>query len=272
MSKFVSNVWKNVKDAHRVTNDPRRWDELLEAPKRHYARSTSTTLGKIAMTALAAWGAGAALGAIGGSSGAAAGGGTGATASEGLIAGASTGAGTGTAGTVATASPAAGTIGQGAVMPNVAGEALTAGIQQGGASSAAGSGFGGAVKSGMSYLGNFAANNPELTAAAFQGVSSAMSPDEIDLMREQEDIRNERLARQNQNIEGVGGIDIGIGPGANQLRDQFGNPVFGPGSGLIQRNIGMKSPVRDKQGNRVDEEDEARVRSGTIQSSRYRSY
>lgn len=58
----------------------------------------------------------------------------------------------------------------------------------------------------LSSIGTYAAQNPLLTSMALQGVAGALSPDEMDMAREQERIRRERWA----NLQDVGDIGLGI--------------------------------------------------------------
>ena len=72
-------------------------------------------------------------------------------------------------------------------------------------------------------------------AMVFSGINAAVSPDEMDIMGERESNIDRRLAMQNENLM-VGGINIGVRPSGEVLKDSLGNPVF-DNQGLINRRL-----------------------------------
>jgi hypothetical protein len=132
--------------------------------------------------------------------------------------------------------------------PAIAGTAANAGIN-----AAAATGAGTAAAEGVTKgiigktmakagdaakaVGTFVKDEPMLAYMGMNALSSALSPDEMDIMREQERLRQERedreRARQERNLD-VAGINIGIKPTGRALTDSSGNPVY-DSNGIINR-------------------------------------
>lgn len=88
-----------------------------------------------------------------------------------------------------------------------------------------------------SKTGSWMKENPMTSYMGFNAVSSALSPDEAELMEEQSRILAERedteRARRERNLA-VAGIDLGISPTGKSLVDLSGNEVY-TNSGMINR-------------------------------------
>lgn len=68
--------------------------------------------------------------------------------------------------------------------------------------------------------GQLASDNPFPTAMGLKAVSSMLTPDESDLM-------DQRARRLRSNFAGIGNVDLGFSPSADQvLRDNQGAPVY----------------------------------------------
>jgi hypothetical protein len=102
----------------------------------------------------------------------------------------------------------------------------------------------GMLKSAMAKTGEIAGNtagwmakNPVPSFMAMNAITAAMSPDEVDLMREQSKILEEREAGERERRErnlSIAGIDIGVKPSGKPLVDMSGNPIFNT-SGMLNR-------------------------------------
>lgn len=228
----MSSLAKGVKKAFR---------SVSKFIKKAWKAVTSSTVGKVALAAAAIYFAWPAIkGAFAGGGGAA-GAGAGVTEST-LLAGgdalaagtAGAGAGAGTATAASTASGLAAPVSSGAGLVN-AGQAANA-FNAAGSAVAAGQAAGGLAK-GAGIIGSFL-KNPIVQQAVVGGIQGAFSPDEIDLMREQERIEKERQRRA---FGGIGDIELGVRPAAPlPRRDNSGGLAynsFAPGAGLIGKNM-----------------------------------
>jgi hypothetical protein len=94
------------------------------------------------------------------------------------------------------------------------------------------------MMSGVSELGTIAKDNPLAAGMLVSGAASAMGPDEIDLMREQERLRQEKededLQRRNENWD-VSGISLPQYQQSNLKFASTGEPIFA--NGIIQRRM-----------------------------------
>lgn len=230
----MSFVAKGVKKAFR---------SVSKFLKKAWTAVTTSDIGKVALAAAAVYMGGQAMGMWGGGGGAGAGAGVGAGATESalltggdaLAAGtAGAGAGAGTATAASTASGLAAPVSTGTGLIN-AGQA--AGAFNAAGSAVAGGQAAGALAKGAGIIGSFL-KNPVVQQAVVGGIQGAFTPDEIDLMREQERIEKERQRRA---FEGVGDISLGVRPAAPlPQRDNTGGLAynsFAPGAGLIGKNM-----------------------------------
>ena len=229
--KMVKGIFKGAK-------------KIVKGAKKVFKKIASSTIGKIVIAAViiytggvlfGAWGSTGPLsgiyGAWGGTAAAGAGAGAGEVAAVGAgevaAGGVAAGETVAAGGAVTSAAPAlapeiittAGISGAGAAPVVEAGAGLAgagAGTQAPGFLASAADLGGAALKS----AGAFAQANPALTYMGLQGLSTALSPSQADLAREQEKIRRERFA----SLEDVGEIDIGIRPGDSTLYDFRNTP------------------------------------------------
>lgn len=242
--------------------------------KKVFKKLTSTTIGKVILVAAAIWLGGAALGAwnsgIGAVDGALVAGGSGAGGAGGLAGGAGEAIGTSAA---ASNAAAAASIPTGAEIITVTAPAATGGggtALAGGVASAAlpgattrptqlpantptpeaastkdmiAHGAQGTETKGLisklmnpvQKLATWGADNPLPAMMLVNGVGSAMSPDAIDLAKEQEE-QDERTRQRWQDNLSVGSIDLGFRPRTDPLQYNNGAPVFDPVTGAISRN------------------------------------
>lgn len=159
MSKVVKGVFKGAK-------------KLLKGVGKAIKKIVKSDLFKVAAAGALIYFGGSALGAWGGGGGA---------ATAGTATGTTTaGAGTATAGTAGTGTAGTAASGAGATTTGAAASAAKTGSVLGKL---------GKVAKGV---GGFVKNNPMASAMIMNAVGSAVSPDEIDIMREQEEIRRNR--------------------------------------------------------------------------------
>lgn len=127
----------------------------------------------------------------------------------------------------------AGIVAGGAQAGAAAGAAMTGATA--GTFAAGSSGLWASAGAALKGAASFAASNPVLTKAALGAVSSATTPDEIDIAREDEKRRNRDIARMNENLQ-VGDINVGFGqqPGIND-QDQQSETYTRP-QGLINKS------------------------------------
>jgi len=183
---------------------------------------------KIVLIAVAIYFGGAMLGLWGGT-GAAGAGGVAAATGGGTTAAGTTAAGTTAAGTTAAGTTAAGTgatLATGTEVSAALTAAPTAGAGAGLATGAdvataltaaapevaAAPSFLSTLGSGASSVGSFVQANPLATAMGFNALSSALSPDELDLLKEQENIRKREfeatLESRRQNLTGFNTLPL----------------------------------------------------------------
>jgi hypothetical protein len=94
------------------------------------------------------------------------------------------------------------------------------------------------MMSGVSEMGTIAKDNPLAAGMLVSGAASAMGPDDIDVMREQERLRQEQededLRRRNENWD-VSGISLPQYQQSNLKFASTGEPIFA--NGIIQRRM-----------------------------------
>jgi len=238
MSKVVKKIGKGVK-------------KVFKGVKKVFKKVIKSKIFKIALAGVAIYFGGVALGMWGGAGGtgaaasaqagihAATGAGAGAGVSTGVAAGTGIHAATGAAG----AAGATGVVG--AALPTVAQTVAPAATQAGVhtatgiAGGAAKTGFLAKTAAGAKTIGSFIEAHPIASSIALNTVAGAFSPDQIDIMREQESLiaeREERDRKQRERNQSVGGIDLGFTPSGAQLTTTSGENVYGPG-GIINRNL-----------------------------------
>ncbi len=152
-----------------------------------------------------------------------------------------------TAGTGATATGAGGTVnvgslgtGAGAAGGAGAGTAATTAAGAGAGAEAAKGLLGramGTVGKAAKEVGGFIQDNPIPSYLGFNAISSALSPDEIELMQAQDRILAEREQSERDRRErnlAVAGINLGVRPNGTPLVDMSGNPVFSS-TGMLNR-------------------------------------
>lgn len=225
MSKIVKGVRRAV-------------GKVFKTVKKTFKAITKSTIGKVALAAAAIYFGGVALGQWGGAGSTAAGAGSG-------VAGATEAATlAGTTGTTAATTTAATTAGAGAAGAGAAGaSAASAGAGLGGAAGGVATEV---AKKGIisSFLGN-----PVVQMAAAGGISSAFSPDAMDIEREREKAENRR---RQMAYGGIENINIGI------------TPTGQGGVGVQQPGINSKAPMKDELGNEIYNPYSSGVRSGII--------
>lgn len=231
--------------------------KLFKGVKKAFKKIVKSDLFKVVLiaaaiytggAALGAWGgaagAGGAAGGVAGAAGSAAGGAAGAGAAtgaatgvagagSGAVAGATTGAATGaTTGAVTGATTGAATgvgSGIGATGGGVAGTTALPEIVM---TETAKKGILSSAMQGAKSVGTFIEANPKASAMMMNAASSAMSPDETEILEEQERIRRERY--QNMVVPG----SVGASASKQPLYYVDGRPVY-DSQGII--NKGMKS-------------------------------
>ena len=216
MSKIIKGLKKIEKKIFKFT-------------KKVFKKVASSTIGKVILAAVAiytggvllgAWGSGGPLSGLFGAWGGGAAATTAATASTGTTVAAAEGL-TAAGMAEAAAAPLV-TEGTLAAATN-AGLTSTFGAVAGTAAPtvAASSGVLSSIGAGIKAAGTWAEANPLLASTALKGVASALSPDEEDMLRLQEDARRRRFS----SLDNVGDIDLGIAPRAHQiLKDPSGTP------------------------------------------------
>ena len=195
MSKIVKGIIKHTKKSIKSSN-------------KIFKKVAKSAIGKIILAAIVIYTGGVLLGAWG-ATGPMSGmfgawGGT--TATAGATTGATAGA------TAATAAETAAVV-EGAA---AAGGGLSTAVE----TAAVLEGAGAAAPGLLSQAGTWMAANPIPTAMAMKGASAALSPDQEDMMREQERIRRERFA----SLSGVGDIDIGMRASGTPVTSMSGVP------------------------------------------------
>ena len=92
----------------------------------------------------------------------------------------------------------------------------------------------GTIGNGAKAVGSFMKEYPLPSAMMVNAAAGLTSPDEIDILRERDELDRKRRER---NLD-VSGIDLGFinGGGRRQLTDMSGRPVYGS-QGLIQSNL-----------------------------------
>lgn len=210
-----------------------------------FRKVVKSPLFKVVMLAAAIYTGGAAMGAWGGGGGAAAAGGAAAGgAAAGTAAGTSTAAAAsagaadaGLAGAATEAGTAAGAAGaaEGVAAASVPEISTAAGAAGGtaipaattAANTAATNGF---LNNAIKGVGSYVEKNPMASAMMFNAASSALSPDEMDVMREQERIRRDRY--KNMYVPG----SVGASGTSQPLYYENGQPVYGP-RGIINKGM-----------------------------------
>jgi hypothetical protein len=181
---------------------------IFKGAKKIFKKITSSTIGKVLIGAAVIYTGGVLLGSWGQ---------TGPLSSMFGAWGGGTAAGT--AGLGSPAAPAvAATAGGAALPPAAAGAATIAG----GAALPPAT-LGAATQTGgiLSGVSQWAQANPLLATAGLQGISSALAPDEEDMLRLREEARQERYS----SLIGAGDIDLGIRPSSTEpLKDISGVP------------------------------------------------
>lgn len=240
MSKIVKGVFKGIKKI--VKGVTKTFKSILKSP-----------LGKALLLAAVIYTGGAALGywqsPFASINGALTGGGVSESAAAAALEGGGAAGAAGATGTAAATEAAAAGAGAAGAGSATAAEIAASGAVPSIATSPAGYALNmSAAGTGAAKTGGLIAsamNNPlsqyALIQAGAGALESAFSPNEVDLMREQQRIRQEEIDRQNQNYN-VGGIDVGKpgdagGPQAAQkaqppppgfMYDKFGNLVPQP--------------------------------------------
>lgn len=223
MSKIVKGIGRAVKS-------------IFKGIKKVFKKVVKSDLFKVAAAGALIYFGGQALGAWGGGGGTAAGAGPGTAAGEAAVAGGaeSTVAGTAAAESVGAASTAGSGATQAANMTLAGGgEGVGTGM---GLTSSVGSappvqeGF---ISKALKGAGSFVKKHPMASAMGLNAVSSALSPDEEELMREKERIRRERW--QNMQVPG----SVGMESSGQPLRRLDGTPVYSSNNprGMINSRI-----------------------------------
>lgn len=89
------------------------------------------------------------------------------------------------------------------------------------------------IMSGAQPAFDFMKTNPLPTAMMLSAAGSAASPDEIDIIREQQNQQDKDRERREKNLD-IAGIDINMRASGRPLKDTFGSPVY-DASGIINR-------------------------------------
>jgi hypothetical protein len=183
---------------------------IFKGVKKVFKKITSSTIGKVLIAAaviytggvlFGQWGATGPLSSIHGAWG-----GAGAAGAPGL--------GVGTPSAIPAAAPIT-TVAGGAGLPSLGATTVAGG--------AALPPLGAATQAGgvLSGISQWAQANPLLVTAGLQGISSALSPDEEDMLRLREEARKERYS----SLIGAGDIDLGVRPSSTEpLKDISGVP------------------------------------------------
>lgn len=210
MSKIFKGIAKAVKN-------------IVKGVKKVFKKIVKSKLFKVVLIAVAIYFGGAALGLWGGG-GAAAGAGAGAVVTPVVTtAPATVAATTGTATTgagLATASEVSGVLTAATPTATVAGAGTSAGLATAGevataltaAPAAAAPSFLTTIGSGVKAAGAFVQANPLVTAMGMQGLSSALAPDEMELLEAREDSRKREfeavLASRRENLTGFSTLPL----------------------------------------------------------------
>jgi len=187
--------------------------KIFKGVKKVFKKIASSTIGKIALAAVVIYTGGVLMGSWGQTG-----------PMSGLF-----GAWGGTAApavTQAAAAPvAAGTASGASALSSVA-SAVPAAAQAGGSAlvaaetAATGGGILSSIGNTISGTAGWIQQNPLASSMAFQGLSSALSPDEEDLLKLQEDSRKRRWS----SLEGLDTLDFSLRSSGRALLDQSGKP------------------------------------------------
>jgi hypothetical protein len=206
VSKIVKGAFKIVK-------------KIAKGVGKIFKKVVTSKIFKVVLAAVAIYSGGVALGAWGGTATA-----TGTAAGVGATTGGVAATGTST-GIAAATTPTVVTSAMPALAPQIA---TTAGI---GSTAAAATTQAAAAGGFFTKALTFMKTNPQLTSMAFQGLSSAFAPDEMDIidaqgeqqrlqLQEQERLRKERFA----SLSGIKDIKLDLAPGESILKTMSGTP------------------------------------------------
>jgi len=85
------------------------------------------------------------------------------------------------------------------------------------------------IMTGAKKTGEWAQRNPIPAVMGLNAIASATSPDEIDMLREEDRLiqrrEDEERERRNRNLD-IAGIDLGVRPSGRPLTDMQGNPIW----------------------------------------------
>ena len=218
MSGIIKGIKKVVSKANRIRK------KITSGVKKIFKKIASSAIGKIVLAAIVIYTGGVLMGAWGSAgpmSGmfGAWGGGAGAATTTAATTGATTGATTAAAGGVSGSSALSSVAASMPAAAQTAGAGLVA--AETAAATTAGSGFlataGNALNTGAAWM----QANPMATAIGFKGLSAALSPDEEDMMKLQEESRLRRWS----SLENLSGTNLGkITPSLTRLQDSTGQP------------------------------------------------
>ena len=90
-----------------------------------------------------------------------------------------------------------------------------------------------AMKTGVGKTVKWVGDNPVPSIIGLNAVAGMTSPDQVDLIKLQQDEEEKQRERRERNLE-VAGIDLGIRSSRAPLTDVSGRPVY-RGKGLIGR-------------------------------------
>ncbi len=219
----MSGIIKSVRKAIRTVGSGAK--KIIKGVKKVFKKVASSTIGKVILAALVIYTGGVVMGAWG------------STGPMSGIYGAWGGGVATSAGGVTSAAAGAGGVPSGASALSSVASAMPAATQAGGAgliaaetAATVGTGIGAVQQPAQGFLASagetltgaadWMEKHKLATAIGFKGLSSALSPDEEDLIRMQEESRKRRWS----SLEGLSDMNFGVRPGRSTLLDSSGRP------------------------------------------------